>query len=209
MLRAGRKWSVKSAIKGATTRLRHKDLVGKVCVSGHGHGYGKDSQQRWDGAGRSVRRTMIGEELRAMEEEKRMARAQNQGAWLNWEDVASRNISWNMLWKMEPLRIRFLIRATYDQLLTPTNLVKWGITESEKCSLCDRPCNLEHILSSCRTALTQGRFTWRHNKVLEKLAHHLELKRSLANKATQEKQIQFVKAGRNRKWQIYQDKPAY
>ena len=143
---------------------------------------------------------MIGEELRAIEEEKRMARAvamKAQGAWLNWEDVVSRNISWNMLWKIEPLRIRFLIRATYDQLPTPTNLLKWGMTESKKCSLCDRPGNLEHILLSCRTALTQGRFTWRHNQVLGKLAHHLELKRSLANKATRakEKQIQFVKAG--------------
>ena len=107
-----------------------------------------NSQQRWDGADRSERRTMIGDELRAIEEEKRMARAvamKTQGAWLNWEDVVSWNISWNMLWKIEPLRIRFLIRATYDLLQTPTNLVKWGITESEKCLLCDRPCSLEHI----------------------------------------------------------------
>ena len=46
---------------------------------------------------------------------------------------------------------------------------------------------LEHVLFSCRTALTQRRFTWRHDKVLRKLAHHVELKRVNAKISQNEK----------------------
>ena len=79
-----------------------------------------------------------------------------------------------------------------------------GSNENEKCCLCDRLCNLEHILSSCNIALTQGRYRLRHNKVLEEFAHRIELKCLLANKApkVKENQIQFVKAGQNHKKEI-------
>ena len=58
---------------------------------------------------------------------------------------------------------------------------------------------MEHILSSCKTALTQRRFAWRHDTVLRKLAHHLELKWVHANKsetkAVRKEGFKFVKAG--------------
>ena len=84
---------------------------------------------------------------------------------------------------MEPIRLQFTIRSTYDLLPTPTNLMTWGKSDDAKCGLCSEPGHLEHILSSCKTALTQRRFTWRHDKVLRKLAHHVELKRVNANKS--------------------------
>ena len=174
--------------------------MGKISDSAQGHDYGKDSQQRWDGADRSERRTMIGDELRSIEEEIRMAGTvaiKTKGAWRNCEDEVSRNISWNMHKKMKPLRVQFLIRATYNQLPTPTNLLKWGMTESKKCSLCDRPCNLEHILSSSRTALTQRRFTWRHNQVLEKLAHQVK------TIPGQQSKYRWLRQSNNEMWQIY------
>ena len=52
---------------------------------------------------------------------------QSQGAWIKWEEVLPKMITWSELWKMEPLRIKFWIRSVYDVLPTPTNLVKWGI----------------------------------------------------------------------------------
>ena len=56
---------------------------------------------------------------------------------------------------------------------------------------------LEHIVSSCRKALTQRRFEWRHDKVLRKLAHHVKLKRVNANKSETKRAkrdtIEFVK----------------
>ena len=48
----------------------------------------------------------------------------------------------------------------------------------------------------CNIVPIQGRYTWRHDKVLETFPHWIKLKRSLANKASKvkESQIQFVKA---------------
>ena len=100
---------------------------------------------------------------------------------------------------MEPNWLQFAIRSTYDLLPTPTNLMRWGKSDCAECGLCSGPGHLEHILSSCRTALTQRRFTWRHDKVLRKLAHHVELKRVNANKVETKRAkkdtIKFVKAG--------------
>ena len=43
------------------------------------------------------------------------------------------------------------------------------------CPLCnDKPQTLEHILSSCKTALRNGRETWRHNRVLEELVKFIK-----------------------------------
>ena len=131
-----------------------------------------------------------------------MARAvgmASQGAWMKWESAVTRKITWNTLWKMEPIRLQFTIRSTYDLLPTPTNLMRWGKSDCAECGLCSGPGHLEHILSSCRTALTQRRFTWRHDKVLRKLAHHVELKRVNANKIKTKRvkkdTIEFVKTG--------------
>ena len=80
-------------------------------------------------------------------------------------------------------RLQFTIRSTYDLLPTPTNLMTWGKSDDAKFGLCSEPGHLEHILSSCKTALTQWHFTWRHDKFLRKLALHVELKRVNANKS--------------------------
>ena len=58
---------------------------------------------------------------------------------------------------------------------------------------------MEYILSSYRKALTQRPFTWRHDKVFRKLAHHVELKRVNGDKSETKRANQitreFVKPG--------------
>ncbi|KAL6471530.1 hypothetical protein MHYP_G00201800 [Metynnis hypsauchen] len=44
--------------------------------------------------------------------------------------------------------------------------------------------SLKHILTGCKTSLTQGRYTWRHNQVLKCLAAALESKRSTTKSFT-------------------------
>ena len=46
------------------------------------------------------------------------------------------------------------------------NLKRWGKRVSDRCPFCGNIGTLAHILSNCPTALTQGRYTWRHNSVL-------------------------------------------
>ncbi|KAK3777199.1 hypothetical protein RRG08_014855 [Elysia crispata] len=71
---------------------------------------------------------------------------------------------------MASLRISFLIRSVYDLLPSNANLVRWGKKEDPTCPLCQGRQTTEHVLSSCRIALSQGRYTWRHKRVLQELA---------------------------------------
>ncbi|KAJ8385450.1 hypothetical protein AAFF_G00189020 [Aldrovandia affinis] len=43
------------------------------------------------------------------------------------------------------------------------------------------PATLRHILTGCKTSLSQGRYTWRHNQVLRQLAITLEGRRTTNN----------------------------
>ena len=70
--------------------------------------------------------------------------------------------------------LRFNLRAISNTLPTPDNLRRWGQNEVDPaCPLCGRPATLRHILNSCSVALHQGRYTWRHDSVLEVLQRHL------------------------------------
>ncbi|GFN79930.1 reverse transcriptase [Plakobranchus ocellatus] len=71
---------------------------------------------------------------------------------------------------MAPLRISFLIRSVYDLLPSNANLVRWGKKDDPTCPLCQGRQTTEHVLSSCKVALSQGRYTWRHKRVLQELA---------------------------------------
>ena len=46
---------------------------------------------------------------------------------------------------------------------------RWGERVVSKCPLCSNHGTLEHILNFCSVSLNKGRFTWRHNIVLNHL----------------------------------------
>ena len=112
-----------------------------------------------------------------------------QGAWLHWEGVRNEKLSWGKIWQMEARELSFKLKSVYDVLPSPSNLCLWGLKEDPNCKLCGKPANLEHVLSSCRTALTEGRYTWRHNMVLKEVAAGLEE----ARKNKKKKQLTFIK----------------
>ena len=131
----------------------------------------------WSKANRKQKKEMVVAEVSRIEEECYKIKAVSQGrqgSWTTWEGIVNRNISWTDLWKIPQARISFLIRATYDLLPCPHNLYQWFGNE-ESCSLCNAPnASLQHILSGCKIALSQGRYRWRHDQVLRKLAKVLE-----------------------------------
>ena len=63
------------------------------------------------------------------------------------------------------------------------------------CPLCnEKPQTLEHILSSCKTALANRRNTWRHNSVLDELVRIIQnLMMPESNKSTQKFVTEGVK----------------
>ena len=86
-----------------------------VCVGKQGIGY-NESQQWWSKAKKRDKRDMLVQEIRNTEEGQRHTKAvsmQSQGAWMKWEEVLPKKITWSELWKMEPLRIKFCLRSVY------------------------------------------------------------------------------------------------
>ncbi|XP_052237947.1 uncharacterized protein LOC127849270 [Dreissena polymorpha] len=193
--RTGRKWSASQAVEHAEKRLQQKDIVGITAVGRQGLGSSKITL--WSSAGNMERRRMVQDEVRAAEEEDRRAKAVAmgaQGAWTKWT-TTERKLTWADIWSYEPLRIAFLLRSVYDLLPSPSNLHRWGLQDHPKCQLCDKTGTMEHILSSCTTALTQGRYRWSHDSVLQELADKLERERTKKRPRQKPQMIQFVKEG--------------
>ena len=85
----------------------------------------------------------------------------------------------NRVWKrilsgLSAGQLSFLLRAGTDTLPTPLNLNCWRYRTPSSCPLCGhKQPPVHHILSNCRTALEQGRYTWRNNSALKSLVEGL------------------------------------
>jgi hypothetical protein len=199
-LATGRKWTPAEAVEQAQSALRHGDILGHVQQGRYGFGLGT-SRPTWHKAIPAERRKLVVAEFRHQQEAERCAKAVSQakqGQWTTWENLENRKLTWKDLWEMEGSQISF-IRATYDVLPTPKNLKQW-FGDDPACPLCQTPATLRHILTGCKTSLSQGRYTWRHNQVLRQLAVILEGKRSSINAlphptAGHSSNIPFVRAG--------------
>ncbi|KAI8517813.1 hypothetical protein Bbelb_038300 [Branchiostoma belcheri] len=195
-LRSGKTWAAAEAVASATSRLKHRDIVGVVAQGRRGFGAGREGTQRWGTASPRERRELIQKEVRQQEEEVRRSRAVSQGvqgAWTRWEGVRERKVMWNELMYTEPSKIRFLLKSVYDLLPTAANLKRWRKKDEDKCELCGKTGNLSHVLTSCPVALGKGRYTWRHNQVLKVIASAVE-EQITENKVKgkQRKGLQFI-----------------
>lgn len=78
--------------------------------------------------------------------------------------------------------LNFLLHSVTDLLPTPSNLKIWGGEEDPSCKQCGAAtCTLNHILTGCPKALADGRYRWRHDKVLTEIGKWVEQQRVKAN----------------------------
>ena len=78
---------------------------------------------------------------------------------------------WTVVQQNMPKNIfNFTIKYLNNTLATKKNLYKWSLSQSSGCSFCLQSETLQHIVSSCKSYLDHGRYTWRHNSVLLFLA---------------------------------------
>ena len=75
-----------------------------------------------------------------------------------------RKVSWNELWRMEPLCISFMLRGVYDLLPIPGNLTSYNSAVSSLCPECGSYCSLQHAL--CTYPKTLGKCKWGHDQIL-------------------------------------------
>lgn len=195
-VRNGRKWSAQEELDRAESRLRHRAMVGTVAMGRAG--LGAMPQPHYNRAQGRERRQLVLKEVRAEIEDERTSRMMGmrmQGAWTRCEGALEKKITWSELWRAKPQRIKFLIQAVYDVLPSPVNLHIWGKSDTPACTLCSGRGSLEHILSSCPTALGEGRYRWHHDQVLKTIAEAITRAMVNTKHVTHHKGIRFVRAG--------------
>ena len=79
------------------------------------------------------------------------------------------------MWGLPPEKLSFILRAASGTIPTPMNMARWKIQIVSKCPLCGYlRSTTKHFLNGCQTALTQGRYTWRHDSILYELVSTLQ-----------------------------------
>ena len=198
-LDAGTKWKVSEGVEEARFRLRQEEIAG---IPNKGReGLGLSHRQYYSKASQREKRGLIVQKVRKAEEERRMVKVaglSKQGQSFSWE-VQQKSLSDRELLTFPEARLTFLMKSVYDLLPTPANKNRWFKTDEFNCMLCGKAgTTLNHILTGCKVALAQGRYTWRHNKVLEEIAHWIEKKRKTMNQMPIRRRswIKFVKGGK-------------
>lgn len=153
-------------------------------------------------------RKRCGAAVRLLDTERHMAHAAElamQSVWTHWADKSSPfDLSWrNLIWGPGPRIISFVLNAAINSLPTPSMLHLMDLSPVETCKLCGAPkCTLFHILVGCTKALTDKRYTWRHDSVLATMLQILVpvLIRHNAAKPVHARPapIPFVSAGKSR-----------
>ena len=195
----GRKADTPGSVQDAKSRLRIREIVG---IPNKGkEGLGLNPRRYYGSSTKKEKRTMVIDTIREAEEDRRrvkMASLAKQGAHTRWE-VPEKKLSHKEIINTSETSLKFLVKAVYDLLPTPSNKNIWFGSE-ETCKLCGGNGTLNHILSGCIVALKQGRYRWRHDQVLRQIAVFVDAKRKNHNSQTrrEEKKIKFVRAGEKR-----------
>ena len=70
--------------------------------------------------------------------------------------------------------MKFLLNAAIDTLPTAANLVRWKKSNSDKCKLCHGRQTTDHCLNICKVGFDTGRWTWRHNNIVNYIMECLD-----------------------------------
>ena len=164
-LKTGKEGKVRDTIISAKVNLTFMEIIGHTQTGRQG--LRTKEKQWWSKATSKNLQDMMILDVRSEVDNKNFLKGvqqSQQGQWTNWEETLQKPINQNGIWQMAPLRLSFLIRSMYNQLFSKNNLFKWKKESDTTCPLCnDKPQTLEHVLSSCKTALGNERYTWRHS----------------------------------------------
>ena len=67
-----------------------------------------------------------------------------------------------------------MANAHIDTLPTAANLKRWKKSSSDKCKLCKGCQTTAHCLNICKVAMETGRWTWRHNNIVNYVVNCLD-----------------------------------
>ena len=70
--------------------------------------------------------------------------------------------------------LKFLLNSQLDTLPIGANLVRWNKSSNDKCKLCKFRETTYHILNCCNISLDQGKYTWRHNNIVNYIVKNVD-----------------------------------
>lgn len=201
---AGRKWrftkSHTSIDQQTELKTRYQSQTGR---QGLGNGHFKAVFSK------AERRKVAAGIIRQIQQEKRLAHSvclHRQGAWTRWADEsAPYDFSWrNLILGFNDQLVKFVIHASINWVKTPDLLSLWFKGVKPHCPLCNhKPCSIHHIIASCKFALNDKRYEWRHDSVLLAMSDGLRRHITEHNKSNLKFKIphissSFVRAGEKR-----------
>ena len=123
----------------------------------------------------SVKDAMAGEKRKKWESHVKEPAVQ--GNILELASAEKEDIVWkSYMFDLKQGTLKFLLNSSIDTLPTAANLKRWKKSSSDLCKLCKRRQTTEHILSACSVALDTGRYTWRHNCVVNYIVNSVDTK---------------------------------
>ena len=162
VLKAGR-WSVGKAVHIAEPEVHVKAMMGPSQFGKAGLGLPKAFKLPQTNQCQAYRK-VISDTSKEIDFEEHHSRAMQllvQGHWTRWENYVKHDLSWKSLLAMPPNLLSFCLNSTYDVLPSPSNLKCWRISSETCCNLSGKKIfTTAHVLSACKTALTQGKYTF-------------------------------------------------
>ena len=90
-----------------------------------------------------------------------------QGHFLKLAENENSDAIWkSYIFDLKKGTMKFCLNAATNTLPTADNLFMWGKSTTDKCKLCKGRETTCHVLANCPVSLEQGRYTWRHNNVI-------------------------------------------
>ena len=155
-----------------------------------------------------VNKKSIVKRVKELSEEEKIAKVMSlamQSNWTKWDELINMDLKWNeVMYGFSPSMLSFWLNSIQNTLPDPSNLRRWGKQKTANCSLCNwKNCTLQHIICSCKTALDQGRISWRHDSILASIVKHIKqnkLKHRTEHKLCEEEEdkqrpVKFIKKG--------------
>ncbi len=195
----GRRSSPCLQLEEALGALRLEDIKGRTQTGRHGLGFVRQQKSEVSERARVKRWMKEEEEAKRVAA---LFNYQMQAGWLQWsddlQDMMEKDLSWKkMLYQYSDRLLRFVVNSLQNTLPTPDNLLRWnsGVSKggdaqclrrwsnqrSYACGLCGKVgATALHILAGCpwvhnveNTRRGRGRYTWRHNRTLSRIAKSL------------------------------------
>ena len=97
-----------------------------------------------------------------------------QGHFLKLSKYEQTDATWQgYIYNLPRGTMKWILNASIDTLPTKVNLRLWGKVTNDKC-FCGSRQTLNHILNCCNVSLDQGRYTYRHDNILQYISGCLD-----------------------------------